>query len=104
MAKEDDADNGDDKAVLHTLDSVEFTYTELSKSLEQIRVYLELMKTGPRIESLRIHRESSRVNGLRRVVSWADALRDAVSKAKDDLLKPVSDSKNGAEKQRKKTT
>jgi hypothetical protein len=97
----DDARNGDDdEGEAHSRKSLEFTATQVEQMALEIRSLLALLPAE--CDGLTVPRESSRKNGIKRLRSWADALRDSVHAATLDSLKTVSASRDGSDKPRKK--
>jgi uncharacterized protein YbjQ (UPF0145 family) len=95
-------EEGNDKAVGHTAESLEFTAVQLERVIADLRAGIGIMGAA-KINGLDIPRESSRKAALKRLKSWADAVRDAIDVAAESAYQhPVSDSPAADEKRSKK--
>jgi hypothetical protein len=102
-AKADESGNDvNDKSARYTVESLQFTATQLERVLTDLRTSIGLLGSA-KLKTIEIpYGESSRRNGLARLKSWTDTLRDAVDKAADLAFQAVSESPAEDEKQRKK--
>jgi hypothetical protein len=95
-------EEGNDKAVAHTAESLEFTAVQLERVIADLRAGVGIMAAA-KIAGLEIPRESSRKTGLKRLKSWADAVRDSIDVAAESAYqKSVSDTPPEDAKRRQK--
>lgn len=77
-----------DTSERHSAESLGHNAREIERLLTQLKSSIDLMQTEPGVlDSVMVPRERSRLDGITFLRSWTDAVRDAVSDAKHDVVR-----------------